>query len=143
MNNVRKTLPVLFLLALSACGGTGGGGSGTSAPVVTDETSAPDTSVAPADSTPESTFNGVTIEVTVGVDDDPGRVERIALGSSVTLEITNPYEDDEFHLHGYDLSTGDTEADETATIAFTADVAGTFEVESHVTDDVLVTLVVE
>jgi len=142
MNNVRKSLPVLLLLVVTACGG-GSGADDTVAPPVSDETFAPDTSVAPADSTPEPTASGVTIEVTVGVDDDPGRVERIALGSSVTLEITNPYEDDEFHLHGYDLSTGDTEADETATITFTADVAGTFEVESHVTDDVLVTLVVE
>jgi len=142
MDNVRKTLPALLLVALAACGG-GSDVSRTSVPVATDETSAPDTSVGPVDSAPEPKVSGVVIEVTVGVDDDPGRVERIALGSSVTLEITNPYEYDEFHLHGYDLSTGDTEADETATITFTADVAGTFEVESHVTDEVLVTLVVE
>ena len=142
MNNVRMTLPALLMVVMTACGGGSGAGD-TVAPPVSDETSVPDTSVAPADSTPGSIPAGVTVEVTVGVDDDPGRVERIALGSSVTLEITNPYEDDEFHLHGYDLSTGDTAADETATITFTADVAGTFEVESHVTDDVLVTLVVE
>lgn len=137
---MRRSLPVLLLLVVTACGG---GGSVATTTEASDGTFAPDTSVAPADSTPEPTAPGVTIEVTVGVDDDPGRVERIALGSPVTLEITNPYEDDEFHLHGYDLSTGDTEADETATITFTADVPGTFEVESHVTDDVLVTLVVE
>ena len=139
---MRRTFAALLLLAATACGGGGGAGD-TVAPVTTDGSSAPDTSVAPMDSSPESKVAGVTIEVTVGVDDDPGRVERIALGTSVTLQITNPDEDDEFHLHGYDLSTGDVGAGETATISFAADVAGTFEVESHVTDDVLVTLVVE
>jgi len=56
----------------------------------------------------------------------------------VNITLTNPNADDEFHLHEYDLSTGDTPKGEFAVISFTADKAGLFDLESHVTDEVLV-----
>ena len=102
-----------------------------------------DTTVASTDITSDSTVSvpeNVTISVTVGVDSSPERIEQVALGSQVTLTLTNPDEDDEFHLHGYDLSPGETPKGETATITFTADKVGEFEVESHHTEDVLVVI---
>ena len=123
------------VLALGACS------SGTySGP--TDMTATP-TSDSMSNTSSDSTVSvpeNVTIAVTVGVDSSPERVEHVALGSQVTLALTNPNEDDEFHLHGYDLSPGETPKGETATITFTADKIGEFEVESHHTEDVLVVI---
>jgi hypothetical protein len=81
------------------------------------------------------------ISVTVGVDDDPGRIEQVPLGATVSLSVTNPSADDEFHLHGFDL--GDDQvmpAGQTATFTFVANQLGSFELESHETGDVLMVL---
>ena len=78
------------------------------------------------------------ISVTVGTDSATDRVEEVPLGSQVNITLTNPNAADEFHLHEYDLSTGETPKGEAAVISFTADKAGLFDLESHVTDEVLV-----
>ena len=80
----------------------------------------------------------IEISVTVGNDSATDRVEEVPLGSQVNITLTNPNADDDFHLHEYDLSTGDTPKGESAVISFTADKAGFFDLESHVTDEVLV-----
>jgi hypothetical protein len=116
-------------------------------------TSAPTTTKPPAPSTastsaPTSTAATATtrsgvvvISVTVGKDSSPDRVEHVPLGATVTLELTDPNEDQEYHVHGYDLGQGtEVPAGTTSRITFTADHAGTFEVESHKTEDVLVQL---
>jgi len=96
-----------------------------------------DTTVVAAD--PSAKVAGPTeISVTVGTDSATDRVEEVPLGSQVNITLTNPNADDEFHLHEYDLSTGDTPKGETSVISFTADKAGLFDLESHVTDEVLV-----
>jgi heme/copper-type cytochrome/quinol oxidase subunit 2 len=59
------------------------------------------------------------------------------VGSDVQLNITNPDAADEFHIHGIELEQS-VDAGVTATFNFVADTAGTFEVESHETEDVLV-----
>lgn len=123
-------------------------------PPTPETTSAPSPeATSPAATTPDTTIETTTtttipeprvIPITVGVDDGPERIELIALGAEVEITIVNPDLDDEFHLHGYDL--GDdlvVPAGETATLRFIADQEGTFELESHVTDDVYVRLVVE
>ncbi|MEY4081251.1 MAG: hypothetical protein RL430_1681 [Actinomycetota bacterium] len=125
-------LSVLAALSLTACGGSSGS---------TDTTAAADTTVAPADTT-ASKLAAVTISVTVGTDSSADRIEKVALGAQVTLSLTNPDADDEFHLHGYDMTTGETKKGETSTITFVADKAGEFEVESHVSEQVYVTIVV-
>ncbi len=105
-----------------------------------------DTTAPPADSTMESSSKvaGPTeITVTVGVDSSPDRTEEVSLGAEVNVRLTNPDADDNFHLHGYDLSPGDTPKGETAIITFTADTAGVFEIESHVTDTVLINISVK
>lgn len=133
--NIRLIFVVPAVIALGACS--------SSPDAKTVDTIAAATSVSTADATSDSTVTvpeNVTISVTVGVDSAADRVEQVALGSQVTLTLTNPNEDDEFHLHGYDLSPGETPKGETATITFTADKAGEFEVESHHTEDVLVVI---
>lgn len=133
--NVRLILVVPAVIALGACSGSPDADSV--------DTIAAVTSVSPADTTSDSSVivpENVTISVTVGVDSAADRIEQVALGSQVTLTLTNPNEDDEFHLHGYDLSPSETPKGETATITFTADKAGEFEVESHHTEDVLVVI---
>jgi hypothetical protein len=45
----------------------------------------------------------------------------------------------EFHLHDYDIEQAGTDV----TMTFVADQAGTFELESHDTEELLFTLVVE
>jgi hypothetical protein len=114
-------------------------------PGTTDDIPLP-TPVASADMPPvPSGSSNVTaptmIEVTVGVDSSPDRVEAIALGDTVTLSVTDPTSDDEFHLHGYDLGDGVViPAGQAETFTFVADQAGQFELESHETGDVLMIL---
>ncbi|MEI6743766.1 MAG: hypothetical protein WCL35_08355 [bacterium] len=104
----------------------------------TSDTVAVVTTVAPTESTIGD--GSVTINVVVGENSGPDRVEEIPLGSQVTLNFTNPEADDEYHIHGYDLGNGVTKKGDTKTFTFTADKAGDYEVESHLTETVLVVL---
>jgi hypothetical protein len=120
--------PLLLIASLASCSDTGADeGTNLSA----------DTTVVAAD--PSAKVAGPTeISVTVGTDSSADRIEEVPLGSQVNITLTNPNADDEFHLHDYDLSTGMVPKGEAAVISFTADKAGLFDLESHVTDEVLV-----
>lgn len=97
---------------------------------------------APQVTTPETAIDGpVQIDVVVGVDSSPDRVVPVQLGADVTLNITNPNAADEFHIHGIELEQ-EADAGQMITFNFVADQPGSFEVESHVTDGVLVTITV-
>jgi hypothetical protein len=121
-------IPLLSIASLTSCSDTDADeGANLSS----------DTTVVAAD--PSAKIAGpIEISVTVGTDSATDRVEEVPLGSQVNITLTNPNADDEFHLHEYDLSTGDTPKGEAAVISFTADKAGLFDLESHVTDEVLV-----
>ena len=125
--------PLLLIASLASCSDTDADeGANLSA----------DTTVVAGD--PSAKVAGPTeISVTVGTDSAVDRVEEVPLGSQVNITLTNPNADDEFHLHEYDLSTGDTPKGESAVISFTADKAGLFDLESHVTDEVLVIISVK
>ena len=82
-------------------------------------------------------------KVVVGENSGPDQMLTVAQGSTVRLFFVNPNEDDEIHLHGYDLAGGELPAGEEAIFEFVADETGTFDVESHVTGEVLMVLVVE
>ena len=82
-------------------------------------------------------------KVVVGENSGPDQTLTVAQGSTVRLFFVNPNEDDEIHLHGYDLGGSQLPAGEEAIFEFVADETGTFDVESHVTGDVLMVLVVE
>ena len=60
-----------------------------------------------------------------------GGVQRVPveLGSSVVITVTGDV-DDELHLHGYDIET-ELVANQPATISFTADLPGVWELEAH------------
>lgn len=82
-------------------------------------------------------------KVVVGENSGPDQTLTVAQGATVRLFFVNPNEDDEIHLHGYDLGGGTLPAGEEAIFEFVADEPGTFDVESHVTGEVLMVLVVE
>jgi hypothetical protein len=102
----------------------------------------PDTSDIPVPPAPPDTSDlPILLAVTVGVDSGADRVENVPLGSSVTITIVNPDEDDEFHLHGYELGDGQSvPAGQPAVFTFTASIAGDFELESHESGELLLTL---
>lgn len=120
-----------IVMVLSACGSS----SSTDTTVATSTTLAQKTTT-----TLPMSGEPLEIEVTVGEDSDPDRIEIVDLGSSVTITLTNPNAADEYHLHGYDISTKKMEPGMSATLSFTATEAGFFELESHITNDVLVVL---
>lgn len=136
-----RSVLLSFVIVVSSCGG-GSSPSETTEPTV--ETGVITmTSVGLATTTVVESPDDdgiVKISVTVGVDSGADRIEEVKLGQQVELTITNPDDDDEFHLHGYDLGGDETPAGEDKVFAFTATEAGDFEVESHATEEVLVVL---
>lgn len=104
----------------------------------TSDTVATTTTVAITTTT--ATPEPLEIEVIVGENSGDERIEVVALGDDVRITLVNPTQEDEYHLHGYDIVSKKMEPGAPATLSFTADVAGTFELESHVTNDVLVIL---
>ena len=93
--------------------------------------------------TATATVEVVEISVIIGQTSGSAVAYQATLGSTVQIKILNPDADDEFHLHGYDLESGVTPAGQEAIIEFTADKLGTFDLESHVTGEWILTLVVE
>lgn len=123
---------------------TGGAAATTTSAPVADAQAATTVPVASgttmAGTTPTTVGEGpVQYDVRVGVDSGPDRVEKVKLGSDVTLNISNPKADDEFHVHVVDMEQKVTKG-ETATFNFKADTKGRIEVESHVTNTVLITI---
>lgn len=137
MNRIHRVLVAsTCVLALAAC-------SSSSESEPTDTSAAPtttDNSTVPDD-------EPVRISVTVGEDDfastngESGTFE-LALGTAVEISLTNPSADDEFHLHGYDLEAI-TAKGETGKIALNLDQAGEFDVESHVSEQVVARIIVK
>jgi len=107
----------------------------TTAAIVVDTTQvAPETTVA------ATAIEGpVQIDVVVGTDSGPDRIEKVTAGADVTLNITNPNAADEYHVHGIDLEQK-AGPGVMATMNFTLDTPGTYEVESHVTEEVLLVI---
>jgi hypothetical protein len=98
-------------------------------------------SAAPATS-PTATGAAVSLDISISggtVSPAPGE-SAIALGSAVHLSVTSDAAD-EVHVHGYNLEK-EVPAGGTVTFDFTADQAGTFEVETHESDLLLTKLVV-
>ena len=147
----RRTWPLAvgLAIALAACGSSSGSSSGSgssgstaagSATTVEDEPTP--TSGPPVPAT--VTDGKATIDVTVGTDDfttsGGTRVVSVPKGTSVTINLTAPDAED-YHLHGYDLEQK-ADAGKTSTFEFTADQTGQFDLESHLTENTLLVLVV-
>jgi len=137
----RRLLALLVLMVCVSCGGDSSSETSNQLAV--------ETSVIPTTTVSNTTTTAVTvtiddeivrISVTVGVDSDPDRIEEVAVGDSIELTMVNPDEDDEFHVHGFDLGGDETPAGEEKVFVFTTTESGDFEVESHATGDVLVVI---
>lgn len=113
-------------------------GSSSTSSTSTTSTTAPGANTTTTIQAPPS--EPLRIEVTVGEDSGDGRIELVDRGASVSITLVNPDASDEYHLHGYDIVSKLMEPGVPATLTFTADEAGTFELESHVTGDVLLIL---
>lgn len=120
----RTLAPILAgLLALAGCAA----GPGAATPTV--PAPAPTTTAGAAPSSPAPIAQTVRVSYAGGqVTGDTGRV-AVALGRPVEVVVTSDVAD-EIHLHGYDRSA-DVPAGGTATLTFTADVPGVFEIELH------------
>lgn len=144
MRTVRTLvcIPVAMML-LGACGDDSSSATGTTVATATTIAAPGSTTagtMAPQIPSTELPLSGpVQIDVVVGVDSSPDRVERVTVGSEITLNITNPNVADEFHVHGIDIEQA-ADAVQMATINFTIDAAGIYEVESHITGDVFVVI---
>ncbi|QNG55901.1 hypothetical protein H6H00_28230 [Pseudonocardia petroleophila] len=105
--------------------------TGCGAPQATPPASAPTTTDPAADSRAMST--AVPTAAVIALTFADGRSDRaadriaVALGEAVELTVTSDVAD-EVHLHGYDLSAPVT-AGGSATLSFTADIPGVFEIE--------------
>ena len=146
-----RNLTLVSVLALAAVACSDDTATGTSSTVATPDTTAVasvttdaasvTTSPAPdATDPPGTAIDGpAQIDVVVGTDSGPERVEKVKAGADITLNITNPNAADEYHVHGIDL---EQKADKgvMATLNFTIDEPGTYEVESHVTEEVLLVI---
>jgi hypothetical protein len=143
-------------LALTACGDDDSSATTTPAPSTaasttrasstaaapsTTATSVAPTSAAPTTSTPTTqptTAAPTTVDVgtiVVDADNDPLRTVSVPLGTAVTLTVRSAMAQ-EFHLHGYDLELSGTEV----VFQFTADLPGSFELESHDSEGPIVVL---
>jgi FtsP/CotA-like multicopper oxidase with cupredoxin domain len=93
--------------------------------------------------TATATGNVVEINLVVGENTGPEMKQTVPLGASVRITVTNPNGPDEMHVHGYDISTGEMAEGQEAVIEFVASNAGTFEIESHVSEEIMLILTVE
>lgn len=117
----KFALAAVAVFALSACGGS----------------STSDTSVVPDTTAIASTSDSEKFTLTVGENSGETNIISFTKGSNVELTIVNPEADDEIHLHGYDLTTGELTKGTKSVISFVADEAGDFEIESHMSEQVL------
>jgi len=151
-------LPALGMVVLAGCGDDSDSGSSPSNPPSSAPTSAPTTAPTETPSgTPGSTPNtklpsntadpsgeqaDVTINVTVanGKVDPSGSSIKVKAGQTVLITAISDA-DEELHIHGYDkeleLSPG-----KPASVKFTANMKGTFEVETHKSGKLVAKLVV-
>jgi hypothetical protein len=145
-------LPALGMLVLAGCGDDSGSGSPSPSAPVTTPTDTPSTtpSETPADpkNTPSNTADpsgeqaDVTINVTVanGKVNPSGASIKVKAGETVLITAVSDA-DDELHIHGYDkeleLAPGKPQS-----VKFTANMKGTFEVETHKSGKLVAKLVV-
>ena len=151
---MRKHIVItaLFALNITACGSSTT--SDSDALVLSDTTMPLDedaeietpatTVVAPTDATINAD-GSVSIDVKVGIDDYDTlageRVIKVALGSAVTITLTDASEDQDYHLHVYDVGA-EAKKGEPGVISLIVDQAGQFDLESHTTGKTLLVLVV-
>jgi hypothetical protein len=83
-----------------------------------------------------------TVEKSFVIGTDTGKdvVFEVSQGDNVKLTFVNNDADDEVHVHDYDITTGEMSKGVASSVSFTVDKAGDFEIESHVSEELLLTL---
>jgi FtsP/CotA-like multicopper oxidase with cupredoxin domain len=147
-------LPTLGVLVLAGCGGgdsTSGSNtpspSASGTPTSTLPTNTP-TPGAPNTGSPSNTADpsGETADVTVNVTVANGKVNpsgatiKVKAGQTVLVTATSDAPE-ELHIHGYDKELELTPG-KAASVKFTANMKGTFEVETHKSGKLVAKLVV-
>ncbi len=149
-------LPALAMLVLAGCGSeSDGGASASTSPSATAPTTAPTdlptmtpTPGKPNASSPSNTADpsgeqaDVTVNVTVanGKVNPSGATVKVKAGQTVLVTAVSDAAD-EVHIHGYDKELPLTPG-KTASVKFTADMKGTFEIETHESGKLVAKLVV-
>ena len=140
-------LAIALSMGLFACGSSSSKNSASTTSASGTATTAGEDKPTPtsAPPVPAAITNGkATIDVKVGTDDftttKSTRVVSVPKGTSVTINLTAT-EAEDYHLHGYDIEQK-ADPGQTSTFEFTADQTGQFDLESHVTNNTLLVLVV-
>jgi hypothetical protein len=150
-------LPTLGMLVLAGCGGgdSGNGASPSTTPSNTPTATATDlpttptmTPTAPKTNTPSNTADpsgeqaDVTINVTVanGKVNPSGTSIKVQAGQTVLITAISDAAD-QLHIHGYDKEL-ELQPGKTAQVKFTANMKGTFEIETHESGKLVAKLVV-
>jgi hypothetical protein len=147
-------LPALGMLVLAGCGNESdsGGSPSPSAPATTpSDTPSATPSGTPSDdpkNTPSNTADpsgeqaDVTINVTVanGKVNPSGQTIKVTAGQTVLVTAVSDAAD-ELHIHGYDKEL-ELAPGKPASVKFTANMKGTFEVETHESGKLVAKLVV-
>ncbi len=149
VQSTSVALVAVAVLALVGCGSDKPKTSSTTAasadPTTASTDDAPATTNAPPVPASTNADGSVTVTVTVGTDDfdttGGKRVVSVKKGTTITISLTDPAADEEYHLHGYDLEFEGTKGN-AGKVTFTADETGQFDLESHVTEKTLLVLVV-
>jgi len=148
-------LPALGMLVLAGCGDDSGTGASpsttpsaapTSTPVPTETPSGPAST--PNTKSPSNTADpsGEQADVTVNVTVANGKVNpsgssiKVKAGQSVLITAISDAED-QLHIHGYDKEI-ELKPGKPASVKFTANMKGTFEVETHESGKLVAKLVV-
>mgnify|MGYP006276422647 CR=1 FL=1 len=103
-------------------------------------------STAPSGATDTTTVvssDVVEINLIVGENTGPEVKQTVPVGSTVRITFVNPNGPDEIHVHGYDLTTGEMTQGQESVIEFVASTTGTFDLESHVSEEIVMILTVE
>jgi hypothetical protein len=148
-------LPTLGMLVLAGCGGDDTSGSTTpspsapaSTPASTLPSTTPSTPASPNPSGPSNTADpsgeqaDVTVDITVanGKVNPSGATIKVKAGQTVLIKAVSDAEE-ELHIHGYDKELELTPG-KAASVKFTANMKGTFEVETHKSGKLVAKLVV-
>ena len=149
-------LPALGMLVLAGCGGGDDSGAGSSpSPSVAPTASptetpsgTPSTPGGPKTNTPSNTADpsgdqaDVTLNITVanGKVNPSGASIKVKAGQTVLVTAVSDTAD-ELHIHGYDKEL-ELAPGKPASVKFTADMKGTFEVETHESGKLVAKLVV-
>jgi FtsP/CotA-like multicopper oxidase with cupredoxin domain len=131
MAHRRRVIAGLFVLGwlVAGCGGNGGGEAASTTTAATTTTSATTATSTGDAATTTAGFAGKLVQVRVagGKVETAQRRVRVSRGDRVRIQVQSD-QADEVHVHGFDLSE-EVGPGKPATVEFTADLPGVWEVE--------------